>query len=285
MFLLQVLLNGISLGIIYAIVALGMTVIFGVMGILNFAHAAMLMLGGFCVYYSTVGLFHFSYFIGLIISFTLTGLFGVFYERVLLRRFNKDILVCLIITLALTKILQGSAQSIFGLEPKAIQPIFGTTLQLSGVYISSDRLFIVIAGMIFILATLFLIDYTKIGTAIRAVSIDSEASLLQGVRIGRIYSFGMFITCGLGGIAGTLISLITPIDAYMGESHIINCFNVMILGGLGSIPGAILAGLLLGTLESFITSYFGTIFAGIVNFSILVVVLIVRPRGLLGEKI
>lgn len=284
MFFFQVLINGLSIGVIYALIALGMTIIFGIMGILNFAHGALLMLGGYCIFYFTVGLFKLPYFLGLLISFLLPGLFGALYERVLLRRLNREVLVCMIITLALTKILQGGAQATFGLMPKSIPPLFGSTVQLGWANISSDRLFVAIAGLCLLFGTLALIDYTKLGTAIRAVSIDNEAALLQGIRVGRIYSFGMFITCGLAGIAGALMSLINPIDAYMGEGPIITCFIVMIIGGLGSITGAIISAVFIGILESFLTSYFGSYIAGIINFNILIAFQLIRPRGVLGEK-
>jgi branched-chain amino acid transport system permease protein len=283
MFFLQVLTNGLSLGVNYALVALGLTLIFGVMGILNFTHGALLMLGGYCVYYTTAGLFALPYWTGLIISFVLLGLFGCFYEKVLLRRYRGDILICLIITLALSKILQGSAQAAFGLMHKAIPPIFGSTLNFGGVYMSTDRLFVAGMGLILLIGTLTLIDYTKIGTAIRAVSEDNEAALLQGISVGRIYSFGMFISCGLAGLAGALMSLNNPIDAYMGDAPLITCFIVMIIGGLGSIAGTLMAAGFIGILESFLTSYFGSLIAGIVNFSILMLFLLIRPKGIFGE--
>jgi len=283
MFFLQVLINGLSLGVTYGVVALGLTVIFGVMRILNFTHGALLMLGGYCVYYSTVGFLHIPYIVALGLSFVLPGLFGALYEKILLRRYKGEILVCLIITLALSKILQGTAQATFGLMHKAIPPLFGTTLNLGGIYISSDRLFVVLSALLLLVGTLALIDYTKMGTAIRAVSIDNEAAALQGINVGGIYSFGMFISCGLAGIAGALISLINPIDAYMGEAPLITCFIVMIIGGLGSIGGTLAAAGLIGILESFVTSYFGSLVAGIVNFTILIIFLLIRPRGISGE--
>jgi branched-chain amino acid transport system permease protein len=283
MFFLQVLLNGFSLGVTYGVVALGLTVIFGVMHILNFTHGALLMLGGYCIFYSTVGFLHVPYFAGLVLAFIFPGLFGALYEKLLLRRYRGEILVCLIITLALSKILQGTAQATFGLMHKAIPPLFGTTLRLGGLFISSDRLFVVLASLVLLVGTLMLIDYSKIGTAIRAVSIDNEAALLQGINVGVIYSFGMFMSCGLAGIAGALMSLTNPIDAYMGEAPLITCFIVMIIGGLGSIGGTLVAAGVIGILESFVTSYFGNLVAGIVNFTILITFLLIRPKGISGE--
>jgi branched-chain amino acid transport system permease protein len=189
----------------------------------------------------------------------------------------------MIITLALSKVLQGSSQAAFGLMHKSIPPIFGISLEFGGIYISADRLLVIVMGLVLLICTLALIDYTKIGTAMRAVSFDSEAALLQGISVGKIYSFGMFISCGLAGLAGALMSLNNPIDAYMGEAPIITCFIVMIIGGLGSITGTLLAAGTIGILESFLTSYFGNLIAGIVNFSILILFLLIRPKGILGE--
>jgi branched-chain amino acid transport system permease protein len=283
MFFLQVLINGLSLGATYGVVTLGLTLIFGVMRVLNFAHGALIMLGGYCIYFSTSGFLEAHFAVGLTLAFCLPGTFGALYEKVLLRPFRGDILVCLIITLALSKILQGSAQAAFGLMHKSLPPLFGTTIHFSGLYFSIDRLFAFVLGLFILVFSIALIDYTKVGTAIRAVSIDNEAASLQGINVGRLFSFGMFISCGLAGFAGALLSLTNPIEAYMGDAPLITCFIVMIIGGLGSIKGALLAAIFIGILESFITSYFGSLIAGIVNFSILIVFLLIRPKGISGE--
>lgn len=279
----QILVNGLVLTVIYALLALGLNIVFGVLRILNFAHGAFLTLGAYCLYYLVTAALQVHFIPAFIIAFVLIGLFGLIIERGLLRPVIKNLLVVMIITLALSNLIEGSANIIFGVAPKSPPTFLSGVIQFGAASISLERVAVVITGACLLLLALAIINRTKIGEAMRAVAQDDTAAALQGINVGRIYSFGMFLSSGLAGMAGALLASLIPITPTMGSGPLLTCFVIIILGGLGSIPGAIIGAAILGFTESVVTTYFGGIVASIVGFSLMAIILLVKPRGLLGK--
>ena len=284
-FLLQGVLNGVMLGLFYALVALGLSLIFGIMGIVNFAHGEMYMLGGYIAYY-LFGIFGLNYFVALIGALLLVGALGVFLEKIIFRPLTarpQVELTSLIAALGLAWVFQMLAVICFGELDKKVPSAFKGILSAAGVVISKERLAAIIIGSFLILMLNLFLRRTKAGNAIRAVAQDKEAAALQGVDVNRISALSFAIGCGLAASTGVLMAPIFVINPSVGSDVILKAFLVVILGGLGSIPGPMLGGLLLGFIESFGCLFFNVPTVNVLSFILILVTLIVRPQGLLGR--
>lgn len=279
--IVQPLVNGILIGANYILVALGLTVIFSIMNVLNFAHGEIYMLGAFAVYF-LVGL-HVNYALALIIAILATGFLGFVLERFLFRPAKGDILIGVIIATGLIWLFQSTAQLIFGSQPSRIVPVVTGTWSFLGAFIPKDR---VLAGVLSI-ALLGIVYYfiyrTKHGKAMQAVAQDREAAALQGIDINRIGPLGFVIGCALAGAAGGIVLPILYADPYIGSSTLTTSLSIIVLGGIGSIPGAALGGLILGLVNSYGAQLFGYI-SSIFPFVIIILVLLFKRTGLMGRR-
>jgi branched-chain amino acid transport system permease protein len=284
--LAQGALNGIMLGISYALVALGLSLIFGIMRIVNFAHGEMFMLGGYITYY-LFGVYGVNYFATLVIAVLIIGLLGMILEKAIFRPLTnrpEAALTSLIAAVGLAWVFQMLAMIFFGEQDKDIPTVFKGIIRFGGMMITWERFAAILIGIgLVLLLNLFLLK-TKFGKAIRAVAEDKEAAALQGIQVARISSLSFGIGTGLAAAAGAIIAPIFIVSPSMGGEVILKAFLVVILGGMGSIPGAMLGGLVLGFLESYGGLFFSVPVMSVMTFTLIILILIVRPQGLLGRE-
>jgi branched-chain amino acid transport system permease protein len=278
----QMIVNGLLAGLIYVIMALGFTMIFGIMRIVNFAHGEFYMIGAVVVLV-LFGSMGWPYFIAVVTGGMVAGLLGVIIERTLFRSLVGDEMPGMIMSLAVGIILQSVALILFGPSEQAVDRPFSGVWTLGSAVVPWDRT-VVAFGAVLVLAAFYLfLKYARLGLAMQAVAQDPETASLMGVESGLVYSAAFGISCLLAGLAGALMAPIYTIGPYMGELPMLKAFVVVILGGLGSVPGAMLGGLLLGLSESVLSTQFSSGIALIASFAMVLMIVIVRPTGLLGR--
>lgn len=283
---LQTFVNALVQSGFFALWAVGLVLIFGVMGVINFAHGEFVMVGAYTVWllYSEQGWPFFAAMLGSVVVVTLIGLL---MERTLFRPLRENPLGGLIGSIGVLFILQVIAVQVGGLGlMKHVPPAFpGTIDLLDGVRIPAQRLFgLVVAAGLLLLIWVFL-TRSKLGWALRAVALDREASALQGINITRIAMIATAVGAALAGVAGALMAPLVRVEPYMGHAVIITAFIVTIVGGIGSISGAVLASVLYAFFHTFVTTYFGGTVATMLGLVIMLVVLVVKPTGLMGTKV
>ena len=279
----QSILNGLAAGWIYILVALGLTLVFGIMNIVQFAHGEIYMLGAYCSYF-LIKFYGFSFWVALPLSAFLVGLLGIVLERFFFRPFRGRFEPSIIVAVGLMLLLQTIAVVGFGTDTKSMGGIIAGVLKVSGVTLSWDRLIAIFVGIILVAALFLLIKKTKTGQAMVAISQDIYAASLQGIDVNRISAFAMVVGCALAAIAGSLMGSIFSTSPFMGTSAITKGIAVIILGGLGSITGAVVGGLILGLIDGLVPPLLSSTMAGIVGFGVIIIVLILRPRGLFGHE-
>ena len=280
--LFQTFVNAILLSLIYMLMAIGLTLVFSIMSLINFAHGTLYMMGGFAVYlfFERLGL---NYWLGILIGIVFVGLFGALLEKGIFRPLRKDMLQACLASLGVAMILETGALIIFGELDKDVSTIFKGVIEISGVFIPKEKLVIVLVSAAVAGALIVFIKYSRAGQALQAVAQDADAAALQGINVSRMNSLGFAIGCGLAAAAGGLISPLFFVSSYMGMIPLMKAFMVIIMGGLGSIPGAVLASFILGFVEQFsltLVGYIGNVF----GFIIIMLFLLFRPRGLLGRE-
>ncbi len=278
----QSVINGLVSGWLYILVAVGLALVFSVMGIIQFAHGEIYMLGAYCTYYLSVqcGL---NYWGALLVSALLAGLLGVILERFLFRPFRGQIEPSIILGIGLMLLFQTVALIGFGTSTKAIPRIFRKVLTLGSVSLSGDRLVAILIGVILVSGLFLLIRRTKTGQAMVAVSQDPYAASLHGINVNRISAIAMAVGSALAAIAGSLVGCIFSMHPFMGNFALTKGIAVIILGGLGSIPGAIVGGLILGLIDGLVSSVANTTIAAVAGFTAIIFILLLRPRGLMGR--
>lgn len=279
----QMIVNGVLAGLIYVIMALGFTVIFGIMRIVNFAHGEFYMIGAAAVLvlFGTLG---WPYLLALVAGGLLAGTIGVIAERAFFRKLARDEMPGMIMSLAISIFLQSVMLQYLGPSELAVERPFTGVWRLGSAVVPWDRTIVAIGSLVILVAFYFFLRYARLGLAMQAVAQDPETASLMGVESGIVYSASFGIGCLLAGLAGGLMAPIYTIGPYMGELPMLKAFVVVILGGLGSVPGAVLGGLLLGLSESVLSTQFSTGVALIASFAIVMVVVIVRPTGLMGRS-
>jgi branched-chain amino acid transport system permease protein len=287
----QQLVNGLFLGSIYALFALGYTLVFGVLDLLNLAHAAVFMVSCF-VALALVAQLHLHVLLALPLAMLFAGLLGVVLERVAFRplRARADSNVAgLISSLAVATVLEAAALQIWG--PNVERFPFGTlpaedpahALRLAGAVISRLQLGIIGAAAALVLLLTWLVQGTRLGRAVRAVAESPRAARVLGVNVDRAVAASFFISSALGGAAGVLYGLaFNAISPDMGRSVELKGLAVIIVGGMGSMPGAVIAGLALGLTEVLVVAHLGASWRDAVSFAGLFLILVLRPHGLLG---
>lgn len=277
----QTFLNGLMLAMFYIIIALGLTLVFSILRIINFAHGEFYMIGGYIVYFF-IGQYHLNYILTFLFVMISLGIFGVIIERVLLRRFLGQLLNAFIVTLGLSWALQSLALLFFGSMDRSFQGIFPGVIKIMGMTFSLERIIVTLCGFGLVVLLHLFIRYTKTGQAMRAVAQDPDAASVQGISVGRICSVAFFIGSALAGAAGALIAPVFMVSPTVGDIPLIKAFVIIILGGMGSIPGALIAGVILGMFESFGTLLMTVPTVELLTFALVVVTLIFRPKGLFG---
>jgi len=279
---MQGITNGIMLGIFYALIALGLSLIFGIMGIINFSHGQMYMLGGFVAYYFFSQL-HLNYFVTIITAMIMVGLLGGVFERIIFRPLIDQELNAFIASLGMAWVLEMLAAIFFGPLDKNVTPPFKGVVHVIGVVFTTQRLLTVLIGLVLVMGLYLFLMQTKTGKAIRAVAQNKEAATLQGINADRISTLSFAIGCALAGAAGVLMTPTFVINPFIGSEIILKCFVVIILGGMGSIIGPLVGGLFLGFVESFGCLFVTVPSVTLITFVIIILILLLRPQGLLGH--
>ena len=283
----QQIINGLFLGSIYSLFALGYTLVFGVLDILNLAHAAVFMLSCF-VALALVASLHLNILIALPLAVVFAGLLGVLLERVAFRplRGRSDSNTSgLISSLAMATVFEAVALQIWG--PNVSRFPIGTLpdrqIQILGGVVSQLQLGIIAVAVVLFLALTWLVQRTRLGREVRAVAESPRAARILGVDVDRAIAASFAISSALGGAAGVLFGLaFNSISPDMGRSVELKGLAVIILGGMGTMPGAVIAGFALGLIEVFVVAYLGSSWRDAVSFTALFLILVLRPRGLLG---
>lgn len=293
---LQQLINGLAVGGIYALVALGYTMVYGVLKLINFAHGELFTIGaylGLTLLVSAGLAANLSPFMAvaavIVLVLILVAFLGVALERVAYRPLRKaNRLSAVVSALGASIVLQNGIMLIYGARffvyPEELRP--SLVVDLFGLSIPIMRIVVIVGSLVLMLALYTFIHRTQTGTAIRAVAIDQGASRLMGINVDRVISLVFFLGAGLGGVAGVMVGLYYgQIDFTMGWIYGLKAFTAAILGGIGNIPGAMLGGLLLGVIEALGASYLSMAWKDAIAFLVLILILIIRPTGLLGERV
>jgi branched-chain amino acid transport system permease protein len=280
-FFLQVLVNGLMLGLTYVLIASGFSLIYGIMRLLNFAHGEFYMLGAFATYLLCEHL-GVHYFTALALSMVIIGILGVLVYRFVFRHFRDEHDPSLVIALGIAMLISGLALIIFGEKDQSVAPVFSGVIQVWGATLSKERVAVIVMAIVLMAALTLYIKFSKTGQAMRAVSQDREAAALQGIGVDSTFTLCMGISSALAGAAGALLAPLFYVNPFLGMHAVLKALVVVVIGGLGSIPGAIAGGLLLGFVESFGNTFFGDI-TEILGFIIVMIVLLFRPQGLFGH--
>lgn len=281
--MVQILVYGAVISAIYAMLAVGFTLIFGVARILNLAHGSFYALGAYIVYTLTANA-HLPLGLAALIAVLLVAGFGVAVERVLVRPLRRSMLAVLLITLAVALMVEQVLLLIFGSEARNVPSMVSATYHLAGVDIGGQRL-VALAGSVVILTGLWLfMQRTRVGAAILAISQDAEAAEYMGIPSDRMYSLVMGLSAGIAAAAGVLVAPFQTVIPGMGLLPLVKAFAIVVVGGLGSIPGSIVGALLLGYSETIIAFKISIEWSQIVSVAAVLITLILRPAGFFGKR-
>jgi branched-chain amino acid transport system permease protein len=280
-YLLQLTLNGITLGLIYALIAVGLSLIFGVMEIINFAHGELLMLGAFAMAFAlpVMGLLYWPALATAILAVMMVG--WVIYELLLVRLKPDEFERSILVTLGLSIIIIHVMQYIFTATPRLVDTQYGFEgVEIGAIRITWTRIIGAVASLAAFAGLYAVLRHTQFGRAMRAIAQNREAALMVGIRPRVVARNAVVLAAGLCGLAGAAISPIQLVTPYMGQFLLFKAFALIIIGGLGNIPGAIVAGIGLGLLENWIGGFFEIAWQEAAVFVIMIAVLFVRPDGL-----
>ncbi|MCS7133917.1 MAG: branched-chain amino acid ABC transporter permease [Candidatus Caldarchaeum sp.] len=279
------LVYGLVTGSMYALMAVGFSLIYGIMRVINFAHGALYMLGAYVTFLLTSYL-NLEPMLAVTASFLAVFGVGTMVERFLitpLRIRGEDFLLnSMLVTIGLSIFIENVMLEIFGAYPRGKIYYYIGQLSFFGVSLSVERLIFLIAGVTLILLFAIFIKYSKQGKIIRAAAMNPEAAVSSGIDLKKVYLLTFSIGSGLAAVAGGLLLPITFAHPFVGHEPSLIMFVVVVLGGLGSIAGALLSGFILGLTKSFVTLFFGAVIHDIIAFIVLLVILLVRPQGLMG---
>ena len=281
---IQQIFNGLVVGSIYTLIALGLTTIFGILGIAHFAHGSVAMFGGYLTYFliSALG-------IGLLPSFILAmaagALLGIILERVAYYPVrNAPPINSFIIALGLTLIIEKLNLLAFGIDQVIIPTPFVNVINVGGVTMPELRIYVLAIAAILVIGMTLLIQRTWIGMAVRAVAQNRAAAVLMGINVNSVSMFVFALSSALGVAVGTLVGALFAVAPGVSSGLVIKGFAVLILGGLGSIPGAIVGGMVLGVSEAFAAAFISSAYKDVISFLLMILVLLVRPEGLMRRS-
>jgi branched-chain amino acid transport system permease protein len=283
--LVQQIVNGLVLGSTYTLIALGLTMIYGILGIVNWAHGELYMLGAFVGLYLVVTL-KLPFFIGLIGAMAIMALFGMALERLVFRPLRSAPEMNMIIgTLGISIFLMNASIVLFSPNPVRFPTEYSSQyLSFLGISITVQRLLVFVVAIVLIASLNYLIKNTSIGKAMRACEQNPDAARLMGISIDRISLITCAIGAALAAAAGTLVGPIFLVSPSMGLAAISKIFAVVILGGMGNVEGAIWASFILGLAESLTAGFLSSYYKDIVTFLILITVLVIKPQGIFGNN-
>ncbi len=282
--LLQTIVNATYAASYMALIAVGLALIFGVMGVINFAHGELYMAGAYAVValYAGIGI---PFFVAVFIGLIFVGVLGLLMEYALFRPLRDNPLGGLIASIGFLLILQTVAVLGFGVHMEHVPPSTQDKIVvLGGVVLTYQRLYVIVATVVLLSGLWLFLRKSKFGWALRACAQDREAAALQGMSMNNTARLAMFIGAALAGVAGALTAPLVSPTPFMGHSVIVTAFIIIIVGGIGSLEGAVIAAILYGFVSTFVTTIYDGTLANIVGLMLMLVVLIVKPTGLFGAK-
>ncbi len=287
--IIQQLVNGISLGSIYALLALGYTMVYGIINLINFAHGDVYMIGAYVGFALTTYL-HLSFFPALLVSMVVCGLLGVIIEKVAYKPIRNATRIAALITAISVSLFLEYGMMYFVKPDTRTFPNVLPSRQLSllngTVILDVRNIYIILITISLMLVLQFIIHKTKVGKSMRAVSMDRDAAQLMGIDINKTISYTFAIGSSLAGAAGVLVgAYYNSINPLMGVAPGLKAFVAAVIGGIGVIPGAMFGGLFLGMTETMVSAFGGSLYKDAVSFAILIIVLLIKPTGLLGSDI
>lgn len=285
--LLQQLINGLALGSVYALLALGYTMVYGIIQLINFAHGEIYMIGAFAGFYSSSKL-NLPLLPTLLVAMAASALAGIIIEKIAYKPLRNSPRITLLITaIGVSLFLQNTMRLLVGSNPKPFPDLINAgSLTIGSIQIQWKTILMFAVSALLVIILQFIVYKTKMGKAMRASSQDMEAASLMGINVDNTISLTFAIGSALAGIAGVLVAISYPsITPYMGVMPGLKAFVAAVLGGIGSIPGALIGGLAIGVLETLSKAYISTNFSDAIVFGILIVILLIKPSGLLGKKI
>lgn len=283
---IQQLVNGVSLGSIYALIALGYTMVYGIIKLINFAHGDVFMLGAFIGFYA-IARWEMHFIPALILAMVLCAVIGVIIERVAYKRLrNATRIAALITAIGVSLLIEYTVIFFRGASPEAYPTVIGNAkIEIFGAQISVQAIVILVISLVLMLMLQFIVHQTKIGKAMRAVSHDADAARLMGINVDNTISATFAIGSALAGAAGVIFGIYyTRIEPLMGVLPGLKAFVAAVLGGIGSIPGAMVGGLLLGVVETVVSALGYSLWRDAAAFVILILILILRPAGIFGKN-
>ncbi|HCO18557.1 MAG TPA: branched-chain amino acid ABC transporter permease [Tissierellales bacterium] len=286
---MQHLVNGTSLGSLYALIAIGYTMVYGILRLINFAHGDIFMLGAYITYYG-IAYTPIPWWLVFILSAVITGVFGMVLEKLAYKPLRSAPRITIMISaIGASFLLQNLGVLVFGGRPKAfpIPEVLSKTLVVGGVSVAIVSVVIPIITILLLMGLTFIIQKTKTGMAMRALSKDYEAASLMGIDINRVISFTFFIGSFLAAVGGILWGTKYPqLMPLMGVMPGLKCFIAAVIGGIGNITGAVIGGFILGLGEIMLIAFLPTLtgYRDAFSFILLIVILLVKPTGLMGEK-
>lgn len=287
--LFQQLINGISIGSIYALIALGYTMVYGIINLINFAHGDIYMVGAYVGFALTTFL-HLGFFSSLLISMAVCSILGMLIEKVAYKPIRNSTRIAALITaisvsLFLEYVMMYFVKSDTRTFPEVL-PSKQITFLSGKVTLDIKNIYIIIITVVLMLLLQYIVKKTKTGKAMRAVSLDREAAQLMGINVNKTISYTFAIGSALAGAAGVLVGIYyNSINPLMGIVPGLKAFVAAVIGGIGIIPGAVFGGFFLGMTETIVSAYGGSVFRDAVAFAILIVILLVKPNGLLGKNV
>ncbi|MBM6807746.1 branched-chain amino acid ABC transporter permease [Faecalicoccus pleomorphus] len=283
---LQQVINGLSLGSIYALIALGYTMVYGIIKLINFAHGDIYMLGAYVAFITTT-YFGFSFFPAMIASMVVCGILGVLIERIAYKPLRHATRIAALITaIGVSYVLEYTTQYVMGSEVKTYPTLLSNvSFSLGPVTISMQQVYIFTITIVLMIALQLIIKKTKMGRAMRAVSVDEDAAKLMGINVDTTISFTFLLGSSLAGVAGILVGIYyNSIDPLMGMVPGLKAFIAAVFGGIGSVPGAMIGGLFIGIAETMVVAYGSSLYRDAIVYLILILILIIKPDGLLGKN-
>ncbi|OAF18761.1 branched-chain amino acid ABC transporter permease [Bradyrhizobium neotropicale] len=281
--LAQTVVNGLMVGMIYVLMAIGFTMVFGIMRIVNFAHGEFYMVGAFlfAILYGSNGM---PFAVSVLLAIGATALLGLLMERIVFRRFRGNELNGMIASVGVALILQNSALLLWGSSARTVPPVLSGVLSVGGIVFPWSRLVVIIGAIVAVVLLNLLIGHTRIGRAMRAVAQDAEIAQVQGIRVDVIFPAAFVLGVSLAAFAGVLMAPVLSVSPFIGLAPTLKAFVIVVIGGLGSVPGAVVGGLLIGLIESFAGTFVSASLSEILQFLVVIGVVLLRPQGLLGRK-
>ena len=284
---LQQLINGISLGSIYALIALGYTMIYGILKLINFAHGDIYMLGAYFGFVATT-MFGFSFLPAILFAMACAAVAGIIIERIAYRPMRNAPRIAILITaIGVSFLLEYGMMLIATPQPRTFPAVFSADVyHLGPLVVNSQQVVILVSAIILMAVLTYIVQYTKIGKAMRAVSFDTDAARLMGINIDRVISATFALGSALAAAGGVLVGIYyNSIDPLMGMVPGIKAFVAAVLGGIGIIPGAMVGGIILGVVEAMVSGFISSTFRDAAAFGILIIILLYNPAGIFGKNV